>query len=73
MVVAQLAEQSHLRPEIRGSISNIGKFIPTNCKNWKDENKEKEAGNGPSLNKSVLNINKLIFTLTKGKARFDEK
>ena len=56
VVVAQLVERSLLTPEIRSLNPNIGKVLPTNCKlNVKDENKEKEAGNGPSLKKlSVL-------------------
>ena len=52
MVVAQLVERLLPPPEIRGSNPNIGKVLTTNCKlNRKDENKEKEAGNGPSLKK----------------------
>ena len=45
VVVAQLAEQSFLIPEVHGSNSVIGKnvYVPnmptTDC--WKDENKEK--------------------------------
>ena len=49
VVVAQLVEQSVPSPEICGSNPNIGKVLSTNCElNRKDENKEKEAGNGPS-------------------------
>ena len=54
MVLAQLVERSLPIPEIRGSNPVIGKNL---FKNWtfvncqlcieKDENKEKEAGNGP--------------------------
>ena len=48
MVVTQLLERSLLAPEIRGSNPNSGKVLSTNCKlNRKDENIEKEAGNGP--------------------------
>ena len=54
VVVAQLVERSLPTPEIRGSNPNIGKVLSTNCKlNRKDENKEKEAGNGPSF--KILN------------------
>ena len=50
VLVAQLVEQLLPVPEIRGSNSNIGKVLSTNCKlNRKDENKEKEAVNGPSF------------------------
>ena len=48
VVVAQLVEQSLPTPVIPGSNPNTGKIIPTNCINWKDKNKEKEAGNDPS-------------------------
>ena len=56
VVVAQLAEQSLPTPEIRGSNPDIGKisnvFI---CQllSRKDENKEKEAGNG-QLKKNIF-------------------
>ena len=51
VVVAQLVEHSLLTPEVRGSNPVIGKFyikhlFTFNCRYWKDENKEKEAGNG---------------------------
>ena len=50
VVVAQLVERSLPTPEIRGSNPNIGKFyLPIG--NRKEENKEKEAGNGPFLKK----------------------
>ena len=54
VVVAQLVEQSLLTPKIRGLNPSIGKILSTNCmiKNSKDENKEKEAGNGQSLKKT---------------------
>ena len=53
VVVAQLVERSLSLPEVRGSNPVIGKnlFISNICLlstvYWKDENKEKEAGNGP--------------------------
>ena len=47
-----MLEQSISTPEICGSNPNIGKFyLPIVHLNRKDENKEKEAGNGPSLKK----------------------
>ena len=49
VVVAQLVEQSLPSP-VCGSNPNIGKVLSTNCElNRKDENNEKEAGNGPSF------------------------
>ena len=49
VVVAQLVERSLPTPEIRGLNPNIGKVASTNCFGIaKNENKEKEAGNGPS-------------------------
>ena len=58
-VVAQLVEQSLLTPEICGSNPNISKVLSTNCKlNRKDKNKEKEAGNGPSLEEKYFTWNK---------------
>ena len=53
VVVAQLEERLLLITEIRGSNPIMGKklFILNICLlstvYWKDENKEKEAGNGP--------------------------
>ena len=50
VVVAQLVERSLSIPEVRGSNPVIGKIYWTfvYCQlYWKDENKEKEAGNGP--------------------------
>ena len=47
VVVAQLVEQSLPTPEIHGLNPNIGKFyITMGLIIGKDENKEKEAGNG---------------------------
>ena len=49
--VAQLVERSLQIPEVRGSNPFIGKILLNICLlstvYWKDENKEKEAGNGP--------------------------
>ena len=56
VVVAQLVERSLSIPEVRGSTPVIGKIYWTfvYCQlYWKDENKEKEAGNGPLLKKSM--------------------
>ena len=51
--VAQLVEQLLPIPEVRGSNPVIGKKILNICLlstvYWKDNNKEKEAGNGPFL------------------------
>ena len=55
VVVAQLVERSIPIPEVHGSNPVVGKnlfisnicLLSTVC--WKDENKEKEAGNGPFL------------------------
>ena len=49
MVVAQLVEQSLPTPENRSLNPNIGKILSR-----KDENKEREAGNGPSSLKKKL-------------------
>ena len=57
VVVAQLVERSLPIPEVRGLSPVIGKnllisniFILSTVY-WKDENKEKEAGNGPFFKK----------------------
>ena len=50
VVVAQLAERSLSTPEIRSSnpdIGNISNIFICQLLFRKDENKEKEAGNGP--------------------------
>ena len=51
MVVEQLAERSLMTPEIRGLNPDIAKkslsVIICQLQSRKDENKEKEAGNGP--------------------------
>ena len=51
--MAQLVEQLLLIPEVRGSNQVISKNLfkfnvcLLSTVNWKDENKDKEAGNGP--------------------------
>ena len=58
VVVAQLAERSIPTPEIRGSnpdIGNISNIFICQLLSRKDENKEKEAGNGP-FKKNSANI-----------------
>ena len=59
VVVVQLADQTLLTPEVCGSNPFIGEFLGTfiNCQlYWKDENIEKEAGNGPFLEKRLPKI-----------------
>ena len=55
VVEAQLVERSLPTHEIRGSNPVLGKlYIPIYCQlHWKDENKEKEAGNGQFFKKDV--------------------
>ena len=57
VVVVQLAERSLPIPDVRGSKPVTGEILMTkltvNC--WKDENKEKEAGNGP-IRKSMMKL-----------------
>ena len=56
LVVAQLVEGWLTASEIHGSNPTIGKFyLPIVNLNRKDKNKEKEAGNGPSLKKKKKN------------------
>ena len=67
VVVAQLAERSHLTPEIRASIpdiSNILNLFICQLLSRKDENKEEEAGNGP-FKKVLLQIMSTSVTTTK--------
>ena len=58
VVVAQLVEWLITIPEVRGSNPVIGKKLYILdiyllwTVHWKDENKEKEAGNGPFLTKA---------------------
>ena len=71
MVVAQLVQQSHPIPEIRGLNPDIGKILSTYCTIEKTKIKKKEAGNGPSFYKKNLTYvahwrqhsTKLVFTL----------
>ena len=72
VVLAPLVERSLPTPEIRGSISVIGKKIIMNvfCQLfWKDQNKEKRAGNG---NETVIffsnlgNCADLVWIFSKG-------
>ena len=60
VVVAQLVERSLPTPEICGLNPGIGKFfinqIIYQVYHRKDENKEKEAGNGPSFKKGRLHL-----------------
>ena len=48
--MAQLVERLLLTPEIRGSNPDKLEILSTNCR--KDENKEIEVRNGPSLKKA---------------------
>ena len=60
--MAQLVERSLQIPEIRGLNPVIGKALSTKfLYHRKDENKEKEAGNGPSLKKQVQRRPKVIL------------
>ena len=67
VVVAQLVERSLPIPEVCSSNSVIGKNLFTlnicllSTVYWKDENKEKEAGNGPlkkniKANETLVNL-----------------
>ena len=66
--VGQLVERSLPLPEVRGSKPVIGKnlFMLNICLlstvYWIDENKEKEAGNGPFLKKKISDIPSFTFT-----------
>ena len=66
VVVAQLAERSPTISEDPGSNPVIGNFylniylLLTVCR--KDENKEKEAENGPFLKKMMHEVNWKFFT-----------
>ena len=57
MVVAQKVDRLLLIPEVRGLNPVIGKYLLIlnicllSTVYWKDENKEKEAGNGPFYRK----------------------
>ena len=52
MAVAQLVERSLPIAEVHGSSPVIGKIYIEHVLYWKDENKEKEAGNGPFLKRN---------------------
>ena len=60
VVVAQLVEPSLPIPEVRGSNPVIGKNLYLHWTfvsvNWKDENKEKEAGCGPFKKKFIWSM-----------------
>ena len=56
--MAQLVEQLLLTPEVRGLNPVIGEILMNivYCQLYrKDENKEKEAGNGPFYKKNFIN------------------
>ena len=64
VVVAQLAGQSLLTPEIRGVIPNIGNevflmYLSVNCNQVETKNKEKEARLGPF--KKILHSKSLSY------------
>ena len=64
VVVAQLVEQSLPIPEVHGSNPVVRKIYWTIvfCQlYWKDENKEKEAGNGPFFIKKILFYSKFFL------------
>ena len=54
VVVAQLVERLLPTPEIRGPNPNIGKVLSTNCNKIEKTKLIKEAGNGPSLKKEII-------------------
>ena len=65
--MAQLVEWSRPTPEIRGS--NHGQNFINQLDYRKDENKEEEAGNGPSLKKRYdCNISRGMHEYLKGSA-----
>ena len=53
VVVAQLAEQSLLTPEIRGSNPNIGKHLCVNCKIKKRQKLRKRGQDKPIKKPSI--------------------
>ena len=61
VVVAQLVERSLPTPEVRGLNPVIGKLLY-----WKDENKEKEAGNGPFKKTFLLAYNRAKWSTSLG-------
>ena len=54
VVLAQLVERSIPTPEVRGLNPVIGKICVYYQLYWKDENKEKEAWNGPFFLKKIM-------------------
>ena len=60
--MAQLVERSLPKPEIPSSNPNIGKYFIYQLYNRKDENKEKESGNCPSLEKKNLIMAECVFS-----------
>ena len=68
VVVAQLAERSLPTPEIRGSnpdIGNISNIFICQLLSRKDENKDKEAGNGPfKKNQKTIGLNEAAWFRT---------
>ena len=69
MVVAELVEQLLPTQEIRGLNPVIGNFIyyQLYLNDWKDENKEKEAGNGPTKTYLAAQVSNCLFTTTLNK------
>ena len=67
--VAQLVEQWFSTPEIRGSNPVLGQILSTNGtnKNRIDKNKEKEAGNGPSLKRKKKEDNSSFLKIDQPK------
>ena len=63
VVLAQLVERSIPTPEVRGSNPVIGKICVYYQLYWKDENKEKEAWNGPFLKKKLCNKSADTYTI----------
>ena len=74
----QFVERSLPSPEVRGSKPVIGRIYIVHCLlHWKDENKEKEAGNGPSKTTFKGNFFTILSTevvqiLVEGKKDLDE-
>ena len=66
VVVAQLVERLLWTPEIRGLYPDIGKVLLYQLYKRKDENKEKEAGNGKSLKKIFDNRRNLWLDSSSG-------
>ena len=61
VVVAQLVERLLPTPEVRDRIQSLAKFI--SCRLYlNDDNKEKEAGNGPFFKKVIHNLTNIDFS-----------